>query len=119
MVLRQDVVNALATKHGLILNPIETGSDGTQRVCLERDEIDDRYCQALLAVRSGKVFCATGLYRESAIINDGEVQVGSVDEAFAHAAARFNIHAASLAEQYLENEYASYVNLDNRERPRA
>jgi hypothetical protein len=96
MELRQDVVNDLASKHGLISNPIDTDSDGIQRVCLERDEADDRYCQALLAVRNGKLFCHTGLYRERAIINDGEVTVDSVEKAVEHAVSRFDSFARNV-----------------------
>jgi hypothetical protein len=106
MELRQDVVNALATKYGLISNPIETGSDGTQRICLERDEADDRYCQVLLVVRNGKVVCHTGLYRERAIINDGEVSVDSVELAVEHAISRFNSFTATVSDQSKERARA-------------
>lgn len=91
MELRQVEVNALASKYGLISNPIETDSDGVQRVILERDEADDRYCQAIVSVsKDGNVFCHTGLYRERAIINNGEVKEPSVEEAVAHAASTFD-----------------------------
>jgi hypothetical protein len=102
MEIRQDVVNALATKHGLTSNRIETGSDGTQMVCLTRDESGDRYCQALLAIRNGKVICHTGLYRERAIINDGEVTLDSVENAVEYAILRFNSFSTTLATQHAE-----------------
>ena len=106
MELRQDVINALATKHGLISNRIETDSDGTQRVCLERDEADDRYCQALVAVKNGNVFCHTGLYRERAIINDGEITVDSLEKAVEHAVSRFNSFVITLSDQSTERARA-------------
>lgn len=99
LTLRQDEINALASKYGLISNPITRGSDGTQTVVLERDEVNDRYCQATLHVtRNGIISCHAGLYRERAIISDGETPEDSVELAVEHAVARFNRFVVSLAE---------------------
>jgi hypothetical protein len=107
MELTQDVINALSTKKGLISNPIETGTDGTQKVCLERDEVDDHYCQALLVVKNGKVSCHTGLYRNRAIVNDGEVTVDTLEHAVEHAVLRFDSFRSAISNQVKEQTSAS------------
>lgn len=120
--LHQDEVNALAAKYGLTPGTVETRGDGTQSVIFERDQIDDRYCQAILTVRRGRVYCHTGLYRERAIVNDGEVQEPSLEQAVANAAARFNSLVASLRLENLQegnvpdsNPLLIRVRLENRD----
>ena len=99
MELRQDVVNTLATKHGLIADPIQTPRDGSRRVFLTRPESDDRYCQAILTVRNGELFCHTCFYQERSFINVDEIPVEDVERAVEYAVSRFDSFRDQLTAQ--------------------
>jgi hypothetical protein len=103
--LHQCLVNELASKHKLISNKIEEWSDGSQSVVLERDESHDRYCQATVRVTTEtEVTCHVGLYRERAIVNDGESNEESLELAVANAVARFNLIVSSLEDRNVQIE---------------
>lgn len=104
----QDVLNALASEHRMTPGAISVSSDGTKSVVLERDNVDDLYCQAILTVHSsGAVACHTGLYRERAIINNGSVTEPSVEVAIANASAVFDDLIVRHAEVRKEENYQS------------
>lgn len=104
----QDVLNALASEHRMTPGAISVSSDGTKSVVLERDKVDDLYCQAILTVHSsGAVACHTGLYRERAIINNGSVTEPSVEVAIANASAVFDDLIVRHAEVRKEENYQS------------
>lgn len=106
--LTQDLLNALATKHRMTPGAISVSSDGTKSVVLERDDVDDLYCQAILTVHSsGAVACHTGLYRERAIINNGWHTEPSVEVAIANASAVFDDLIVRHAEVRKEENYQS------------
>jgi hypothetical protein len=99
LIIRQDEVNTLASKFELECDRIETGSDGVQHVCLERDEADGHFCQALLAVRKEKVFCHPGLYKKRCIIKGVEIAADSLELAMEYAFTSFNSFREQLTNQ--------------------
>lgn len=103
----QEVLNTLSSQHRMTPATIAVASDGTKSVVLERDDVDDRYCQALLSVTpDGRITCHTGLYRERAIINNGSVTEPSLESAVANASRVFDALVAAHAEWLEQNKCA-------------
>lgn len=95
--ITQDQVNALASQYALTPGTVESRSDGSLYVILERDDNDDRYFQ--VAVRqqaNGALFCHIGLYGDRCIVNDGEVTESTLEAAIRNASARIERIAADL-----------------------
>lgn len=99
MELRQDVVNSLAMKHGLIADAIQNPRSGNRRVFLTRFEPANRYCQAILTVRNGELLCHTCLYQERSFINVEEIKVDDVESAVEYAVSRFDSYIEQLIDQ--------------------